>query len=282
MSLAQAWPAWRDRVREAGALVLFLDFDGTLVHLARTPGEVRLEDEVAGHLTRLARRPGVFVVILSGRPGASLARLATLPGVRLIGSHGFEMPLPLSLAPAAAAARSVVERGAGDLERLVSGFPGAWLELKASGATVHYRAAADELHPRIAEAVAAWLRRETAREQALSLTSAHQAVEIRPRLPWGKAEAARWWLEAVGPPQAHESVVLIAGDDEVDEELFRAWRAQGFTLRVGGVPERTSALAWVPGPPEVWDWLEEVDALRAERETRADSATSQGPRSNAR
>ena len=263
--LAEAWPQWRERIRTAAKLTLFLDFDGTLVRIASHPDEVELTREVAAVLRGLAVRQGVWVVILSGRARAELTRYLSFPGVVLIGSHGYEMALPVEVLPLVDRAREVCARGVGDLERKLGEYPGAWLELKPSGGSVHYRKVDPDRQNEVVELVTQWHRAEPARVQATILRPARKAVEIRPRGEWGKGEAARWWLTAAGPVEARDSTVLVAGDDDTDEDMFRSFSAGGFTLRVGGDPRTTSARAWVESPDGVWRWLEDVEALCRER-----------------
>jgi trehalose 6-phosphate phosphatase len=260
--MAQVWPDWRDRVRYTTAITLFLDFDGTLVRIASRPQEVRLTRQVSGVLRRLAAREGVWVVVPSGRPRAELAEYIKLPEVVLLGSHGYEMALPVEIIPLLQQAREVCVRGAADLERALQGYPGAWLELKPSGASMHYRQADPDRHREIAELVDHWHQAEPSRLQATILRPARKAVEIRPRADWGKGQAAQWWLETVGPSEARDSLVLVAGDDDTDEDMFRAFSESGFSVRVGGDPQATSARAWVESPDEVWEWLEDVESLR--------------------
>ena len=46
---------------------LFLDFDGTLIELAPTPGGIEVGDEVRALLTRLQQKMDGRVALLSGR-----------------------------------------------------------------------------------------------------------------------------------------------------------------------------------------------------------------------
>jgi trehalose-phosphatase len=162
-------------------------------------------------------------------------------------------------------AREICARGIGELEHRLIGYPGAWLELKPSGASVHYRKVHPDRQREVIELVEHWHREEPARVQATVLRPAKKGVEIRPRATWGKGEAARWWLDAAGPPEVRGSIVLVAGDDDTDEDMFRAFSDEGFTVRVGGDRRLTSARAWAERPEEVWRWLEDVESLCRER-----------------
>ncbi|MGH9782629.1 MAG: hypothetical protein ACRD88_00445, partial [Terriglobia bacterium] len=64
--LLEAWADVERRIRRAGQLILFLDFDGTVVPIARTPGRVRLAPAVRRLLARLAKQR-VLVGVASGR-----------------------------------------------------------------------------------------------------------------------------------------------------------------------------------------------------------------------
>ena len=45
--------------------------------------------------------------------------------------------------------------------------------------------------------------------------------------------------------------------------MFRIFAADGFTVRVADRRETTQAIARVSEPLELWEWLEEIDQLRA-------------------
>ena len=83
---------------------LFLDFDGTLVDLAPTPGAVCLSPAVRFSTLRLFQLLGGAVAIVTGRTLSEIDRFVGLPDLPLAGSHGLEMrtlrkskPQPLSL-----------------------------------------------------------------------------------------------------------------------------------------------------------------------------------------
>ena len=72
--LFSAWTRVARRLRLAKAIVLFLDFDGTLVRLRRKPKEVFLGEPARRLLRRLARHPRVTLCFISGRQLVDLRR----------------------------------------------------------------------------------------------------------------------------------------------------------------------------------------------------------------
>lgn len=261
--LRTAFRGWRRRITSAGSLALFLDFDGTLVAIAPRPEEVQLSPQVESVLDRLSTRPRTRVIILSGRPRRDLERFFHGKEITLLGSHGYEMALPVQIAPLVERAKTVFESGIRDLERALAEIEGVWIEAKPSGGTVHYRQADPDRHRDVQEITQHWIDADPARIQALLLRPARRAVEIRPRAEWGKGEAARWWLEAAGPADMRGALPIAAGDDDTDEDMFRIFAADGFTVRVADRSETTQAIARVSEPLELWEWLEEIDQLRA-------------------
>jgi trehalose 6-phosphate phosphatase len=66
---------------------LFLDFDGTLVEIARRPDEVRVDARLRDLVLRLRERLGGRIAVISGRPAGQVRELlgTALP---VVGSHG--------------------------------------------------------------------------------------------------------------------------------------------------------------------------------------------------
>jgi len=77
-----------------GQVWLFLDYDGTLVPIGRTPDESRPDAALLELLTSLAESPAVRVVILSGRPLSFLRAILPIPGLTLAGTYGIEIQMP--------------------------------------------------------------------------------------------------------------------------------------------------------------------------------------------
>src|SRR5258708_5577955 len=68
---------------------LFFDFDGTLSEIARRPELARPRAGIPDALAALASG-FALVAVVTGRPGADLARLLPVAGVRVFGLYGAE------------------------------------------------------------------------------------------------------------------------------------------------------------------------------------------------
>ena len=55
------------KMRQAGHLWLFLDYDGMLADFAATPDEIIPDEELIALIDQLAKQPDIRVTILSGR-----------------------------------------------------------------------------------------------------------------------------------------------------------------------------------------------------------------------
>jgi trehalose 6-phosphate phosphatase len=246
--LFDRWAEVAGRLRAASHLALFLDFDGTLVGLRRSPGQVWLDDSVRRILRRLARHPRVDVWIVSGRRLADLWKRAAVAGVKYVGLHGWERPGRASAAKATKSFLQSVRRLAA--ERL-SGLPGIWVEDKGFSFVVHYRGA-DARAVQRARAVF----RQTLKplESRLRVLEGKKVWEVLPREVEGKGAAVREVL--AGLPGA--TLALYVGDDTTDELAFAAL-PRGITVRVG-VPRRSRARFRLRNPEEVREFLERLEA----------------------
>ncbi|HKR24504.1 MAG TPA: trehalose-phosphatase, partial [Allosphingosinicella sp.] len=152
---------------------LFLDFDGTLVELADTPGAIRVSPGLAPMLERLRQRLGGRLAIVSGRAIADLERHLPAAGIAFSGSHGLELRLadgtrlPLSVPIGLDAVRAEVERFAAPI-------PGLIVEGKPAGIALHYRLAPE--HGARAEAFMAAL----AKARGFALQRGAMVAELRP------------------------------------------------------------------------------------------------------
>src|SRR5262249_22134773 len=85
-----SWRATREQLRSAPAIALFLDFDGTITSIRRSPDEVRLYARMKRAIERLAVHPRVRVWMISSRRLADLRDRVRLRRVHYVGLHGWE------------------------------------------------------------------------------------------------------------------------------------------------------------------------------------------------
>jgi trehalose 6-phosphate synthase/phosphatase len=234
---------WLGSVLSAQRLALFLDFDGTLAEIASHPSEARLSDAMRERLAACAARTDTDVAIVTGRAVADIRAMSLPAGVILIGNHGFEIAGPGGLEfvhPELGRVSDTTARVARALAESCP--PGCWVEDKGASLTVHFRNATHEDAARAAAEA-----RRVAREWGLPTRDALSAVEIRPPVDWDKGDAVLHVLRSLHGLAWPESVeVIYAGDDETDEDAFRALRGLGVTFRVGRADRPTLASHRLP------------------------------------
>jgi trehalose 6-phosphate phosphatase len=223
---------------------LFLDFDGTLVDLADTPGAIAVGPHLPDLLVRLQRRLQGRLAIVSGRAVADLERHLDCSGIAVSGSHGAELSLP-GVQPVGIAAPAELEALHAEASAFASA-NGLILEEKPAGLALHYRLA-PEAGGRAAEFIA-----EMAERTGLSVQHGKMVVELRPTGADKGAALAALMRE---PPFAGARPVFV-GDDLTDEDAFAAAVEMGGAGVLVG-PSRASEAQWrLAGVAETTRWLE--------------------------
>lgn len=238
------------RLRGAPHVLLFLDFDGTIVPLTPDPGTVRLTPAQAATLRTLNEKHAVSVTILGGRERADLQERVGVPGLVYGGNHGLEISGPgfVFIEPTSVECRTPLQALAADLKNRLQSIPGAVVEDKGLTLSVHYRQAASEAAEPVRQTVHAALAQAT---HPFQLTTGDMVYEVRPRVNWSKGTAIAWIRDQLDKPEA---LALYFGDDATDEDAFAAL-PHGITVKVGGPPPETAAAYQVKDPDEVWRFL---------------------------
>ncbi len=245
------------------AEVLFtLDYDGTLVPIARNPDLARPDSALRELLAMLAGSPGVEVCVVSGRAQSSLAAwLGELP-IDLVAEHGVWSkraradlgdwqchidPSSLGWLPDA---KNI-------LQTYVERAPGAFLEEKTAGLAWHYRL----VDPYLGVALARELRVHLVRHFAqapVSILAGRKVLEMRPQ-GIDKGSAVR---DSLGLFRS-DLAIAAAGDDRTDEDLFAVLPEGSVSLCAGTLATR--ARYRVTGPDQVRRFLRSfVEARKVE------------------
>jgi trehalose 6-phosphate phosphatase len=248
-------PAWRAAWRRSGALVLLLDFDGTLAPIVERPEVAAPLPEALEAARRLAARSDVRLAVISGRGLADVRDRFPLEGVDYAGNHGMEIEGPglNEIHPEARAARPLLEEAADTVRPLVERASGALLEDKGLTLSVHYRMTPPADAARLREAVHAALKPRS----GLRLTEGKMVLEVRPRVEWDKGRAVRFLLQRRPPPPG--APILYLGDDTTDEDAFRELAGKGEGVLVSEEPpSATAAGSWLRHPGEVAELLADL------------------------
>ncbi|HYG88067.1 MAG TPA: trehalose-phosphatase [Azospirillum sp.] len=232
---------------------LFLDYDGTLTPIVDRPERALLADATRSAIANLATVCPVAVV--SGRDLDDVRRMVGLDTLVYAGSHGFDILGPQMRTQIGLEYVPALERAAAALRERLARVEGVLVERKRFAVAVHTRLAAPEAKPAVADAV----RAVAAGETELRVTGGKEILELRPNLPWDKGRAVLALLDALGLSDAGTVPVYI-GDDETDEDAFRALRGRGIGIRVMDYPADTAADWSLSDPDEVRLFLERLAA----------------------
>ncbi|MCI0569871.1 MAG: bifunctional alpha,alpha-trehalose-phosphate synthase (UDP-forming)/trehalose-phosphatase [Myxococcaceae bacterium] len=222
------------RLRKAPARVLLLDYDGTLVPLQPRPEMAAPTPELLSILGAVARVPGTFVHVVSGRPRTVLEEwLGQLP-VGLHAEHGlwsrlspdapWEMIADLDL--------SWKPRALQLMRQYADRTPGALVEEKTASVAWHYRLADPEFGVQQARELRMHLA-ELFTASGLEVLPGNKIVELRPRgVHKGRI------VERVRACTPADALLVAFGDDRTDEDLFAALPEGAVAVAVGQRPSR--------------------------------------------
>jgi trehalose 6-phosphate phosphatase len=246
--LLDSWPQVVRRLRATNRWLLLLDFDGTLVPMINNPSEVRLDPPVQRVLGRLAKHRGSSVYIMSGRRLADLRRRVRIPGVRLLGLHGWERR-GAALPPSQ---KRLLRQAKLWLAQWLPAMPGIEIEDKGYALAVHYRGAA---LPMVRVAGLVMLIARDLFRPGLHLLKGKNIWELLPRAIVGKGHATQRLIE--GLPA--DTLPIFVGDDTSDESAFAVLQ-NGLAVHVGG-HTKTKASFRLRNPGEVREFLERLEAV---------------------
>jgi len=236
--------------RRGERLVLVFDYDGTLTPLVAHPSLAHLDPALRDVLARLAATPRVMVGVVSGRGLDDLIGMVGLDGLCYGGSTGLELELAGErLIPAEALeSRALLDALRVASETCLAAYPGAWVEHKPFGFTVHYRQLApNQIDPLRAE-IADLLEPHAA---GLHVLDGPLAIEVVPAIERDKGTA----LRAIVATSSEPATVLYAGDAANDAlALAAAAELGGVALGIGPEPPAEAAYR-LPDPAALTELL---------------------------
>lgn len=226
--LLSVWGAVEQRLRQAGRVALFTDFDGTLVPIRQSPDAVRMSPAVGKLLEKIVQK-GITVGLVSGREIANLRTSVGLLGIWYVGEHGYVVRRPDShveilLSPSQ---RARMGRARRQLTRQLRSVSGILLEPKEVSVAVHYRQAS----PRSRTLAWTVIRRLLEKYPDLHLLSGKKVWELLPGSRVSKWTAIQRILRFERGREQKRWLVFYLGDDSTDERVFE--KMKGISVAVG-------------------------------------------------
>jgi trehalose 6-phosphate phosphatase len=195
-----------------GNTALFLDIDGTLLDLARTPDAVVVPDELRTALEKLHDELQGALAFVSGRSLAGIDRLFKPLHPAAIGCHGAEVRG--ADANVRALAKPISEPVRALFAELAQKHPGVLLEDKTYSLALHYRLA-PEARASLTQALESHA--GLLRAEGISLIAGKAVIDARPAgIDKGVGVRA---LMAQKPFAGRRA--LFGGDDTTDIDVFR-------------------------------------------------------------
>ncbi|MBT1695450.1 bifunctional alpha,alpha-trehalose-phosphate synthase (UDP-forming)/trehalose-phosphatase [Fulvivirgaceae bacterium PWU4] len=226
--LGQEDEAWMvSHYKQARSRLFLFDYDGTLSPFVQRPDEAKPTGDLLALLQKIAGQQGNKVVIVSGRDRRTLSDWFTGCNISFSADfgawingngswemlHRFDRDWKRSIKPI--------------LDRYVCKLPLSFVEEKECAIVWDHRMADPELSRLRINELAGELRLDSEFYSHLDVLRGENSFIVR-NAGSDKGNAVAYWLE-----KEKYDFILAIGDDDADEELFKALPAEAYTLRVG-------------------------------------------------
>lgn len=242
--------------------MLFLDYDGTLTPIVKTPDRAAIPAGTKRILRELSELSQCRVAIISGRMLRSVKRMAGLRGIIYAGNHGLEIEGPKIkfLSPVSSSYRALLIKIRDELHKKLSGIKGVLIEDKGLTLSLHYRLVNKKDIPRVEtifhETVIVYLV-----GNKIKFKSGKMVLEIRPPVNWDKGKVVLWLLARRQFKQGTNILPVYIGDDVTDEDAFKVLRNRGLTIFVGK-PKESFAKYYLKNTRQVVQFLKNILRLK--------------------
>jgi trehalose 6-phosphate phosphatase len=253
--LLSGWRTLEKRLTSS-ALLLLMDYDGTLTPIVKRPEEAALSAGMRELLARLLKN--YPTAIISGRSLKDIKRLVGLKKIYYAGNHGLEIYGPgLKLVkPEAKRTASTVSEICTYLRSELGHIDGVIVEDKGLTASVHYRNVAPEKLGEL-KRIFTRITKPYLGAGSIKIARGKKVLDIRPNIDWDKGKAVLWIIDALSS-KSGQVLPIYLGDDETDEDAFRALGRRGITILVSDTPRKSNAEYFLRDVDEVKAFLEKL------------------------
>jgi len=242
-------------------IAVFLDFDGTLVHIVERPDLVQIPASLPTVLRDTYTALDGALALVTGRSITSLDALLEPLQLPTAGVHGIEYR-DSSGGIQSVSAPPLPDWARTELVALAASNPGLLLEDKGHGIALHYRQAPDH-EARVREGITNIFAKLGT---DFAIQEGKMVVEIRPACATKGTAVARFMDN---PPFAGRQPVFV-GDDITDEDAFRVVNELGgYSIKVGHRQSGSAARYELADVEAVRKWLLPLAQANSEQTIRS-------------
>ncbi len=237
------------RAKSSRNILLFLDYDGTLVPIKKSP-EIALLPPLKRNILNDLRKK-FFLCIVSGRSLSEIRKYVGIKDISYIGNHGLEIYLKdrYWTHPEATRVKPILHKTLKMIKSKTKDFRGAFVENKGLSGSIHYRLLPPKRRSQLREIVFEVI---ASSRRWLKVTEGKMVLEIRPKVDWNKGRGVLKVFEWLHLKE--ELLLIYIGDDETDEDAFRALGRIGITVVVAR-KRHSNARYRIQSVSEVWRFL---------------------------
>ncbi|WP_413584062.1 bifunctional alpha,alpha-trehalose-phosphate synthase (UDP-forming)/trehalose-phosphatase [Bdellovibrio sp. HCB274] len=221
---------WSDEFNKQlsqGRLKILIDYDGTIVPIAKRPEQVVLMEETRDLLTRLSQQADVYVI--SGRTREFLDAQLKGMNLGLIAEHGAFYREPNG--DWVSRISTDVQSWYPHVERIMNDYservPLSFVEKKKACLVWHFRLSPTDFASFQSKKLDDELQVGMANEP-VTISMGNKIVEAK-AVECNKGNFVRWLMKEKGP----NSTIVCLGDDRTDEDMFVALGKSGISIKVG-------------------------------------------------
>jgi len=264
----------RKTIAEASKIVVFMDYDGTLVGFKPRPELALPSKNVINLLNKMKDSETIIPIIITGRHIREIKHMIGIEGIGFAGAHGIQVEMPKGKPfewIGSRKARPDLNRIRKTLQKELSEETGVIIEDKDTSIALHYRMVNAERAKKIQKIFRSTVKRYN-KNKKLEIMRGSDVLEARPK-GWDKGKAVGLVLKKLDKRiiRRGKPFIIYAGDDYTDEDAFRYIRRlknNGFCVWVrNGIMRKTKAEFWVKNHSELLSFLDIIFKTKNKRLT---------------
>lgn len=258
----QVWTQLNKTIKSHHRIILFLDYDGTLVSIKKTPSLAILPYTIREQLQRLAEQHNLSLVLITGRSHSDIKNLVRIKNITIVSNHGYQISTGKKkwIHPEVKRFLPLLKKISQSLMESLKPFPETLVEDKEITLTVHFRNEEKRLVPLVKKNISRIVQEHFSKFRT---TMGKKIIEVRPNIAWDKGRAVLKVLTMLRFQRNKHTIVYI-GDDKTDEDAFKMLRHKAITIRVGW-SRNSQAEYYVRNPQEVQEFLDKIELMNSRR-----------------